>query len=73
MSHLASRCLQHLAQWNPVPDQQTIIIWDGASWHSKTAIVRQQAAALGFSLIQLPSYSPDLTPLKACGNGCVKI
>ena len=56
--------LQHLAQWNPVPDQQTIIIWDGASWHSKTTIVRQQAAALGFSLIQLPSYSPDLNPIE---------
>lgn len=57
--------LQYLAhQWPPDPSQPTCIIWDGASWHSKAAIVSQAAEALGFSLIQLPSYSPDLNPIE---------
>ena len=57
--------LHYLAQhWPPDPNQQTVIIWDGAPWHSKAAIVRQAAEALGFSLIQLPSYSPDLNPIE---------
>lgn len=56
--------LQHLAQWNPDPDQQVLIIWDGAPWHNRADIVRQQAEQLGFTLIQLPSYSPDLNPIE---------
>ena len=57
--------LQYLAQqWPPEPNQQTLIIWDGAPWHSKAAIVRQQAQNLGFTLIRLPSYSPDLNPIE---------
>lgn len=57
--------LQHLAdQWPPDPLYPTCIIWDGASWHSKADIVRHQAQRLGFSLIQLPSYSPDLNPIE---------
>jgi transposase len=57
--------LQHLAlKWSSHPAQQTVIIWDGAAWHSKAAIVRQQAEALGFTLIQLPGYSPDLNPIE---------
>ena len=57
--------LQYLAQqWPLDPKQQTLIIWDGASWHSKAAIVRQAAAQLGFILIQLPSYSPDFNPIE---------
>jgi hypothetical protein len=36
--------LQYLAQqWPLDPNQQTCIIWDGAPWHSKSAIVRQEA------------------------------
>ncbi len=31
--------LQQLAQWNPNPNQKTVIIWDGAPWHSKAKIV----------------------------------
>jgi len=50
--------------WPPDPSQQTVIIWDGAPWHSKAAIVRQAAEALGFMRIQLPSYSPDLNPIE---------
>lgn len=57
--------LQHLAlKWPADPSQQTVIIWDGAAWHSKASIVRQQAQALGFTLIQLPRYSPDLNPIE---------
>lgn len=56
--------LQHLATWNPDPDQQTMIIWDRAPWHSNAVMVRQAAEALGFWLIDLPSYSPDLNPIE---------
>lgn len=57
--------LQHLAQqWPAAPNQQTVIIWDGATWHSTAAIVRQEAEALGFTLVQLPAYSPDLNPIE---------
>jgi transposase len=57
--------LHYLAlKWPPDPNQLTCIIWDGAAWHSKAALVRQQAAKLGFSLIQLPAYSPDLNPIE---------
>jgi transposase len=57
--------LHYLAQkWPPDPKQLTLIIWDGASYHSRAAIVRQAAAQLGFGLVQLPSYSPDLNPIE---------
>jgi transposase len=57
--------LRYLAQqWPADPQQQTLLIWDGAPWHSKAAIVRQQAHALGFTLCSLPSYSPDLNPIE---------
>jgi len=57
--------LKHLAQqWPPDPLQQTLIIWDGAPWHSRAACVRQAAETLGFTLIQLPPYSPDLNPIE---------
>ena len=51
-------------QWPPDPDQPTLIIWDGAAWHSKATIVRQAATQLRFSLIKLPGYSPDLNPIE---------
>jgi transposase len=58
--------LHHLAQqWPHQPNQQTAIIWDGAPWHSRADIVRETAENLGFMLIQLPSYSPDLNPIEA--------
>jgi len=56
--------LHQLAQWNPNPHQHTVIIWDRAPWHSWAAIVRHHAEELGFSLISLPSYSPDLNPIE---------
>ena len=51
-------------QWPHLPYQQTAIIWDGASWHSRAEIVRDAAEALDFILIQLPAYSPDLNPIE---------
>jgi transposase len=45
-------------------NQQTTIIWDGASWHGRADIVREAAETLGFILIQLPAYSPDLNPIE---------
>ncbi len=56
--------LQHLAQWQPAPNHHTVIIWDGAPWHNRAAIVREAAARLGFKLISLPAYSPDLNPIE---------
>ena len=57
--------LHHLAlKWPPDPSQQTVIIWDGAPWHSRAEIVREAAEALGLTLIQLPTYSPDLNPIE---------
>lgn len=49
-----------VAFWPHQPNQQTAIIWDGASWHSRAEIVREVAEALDFILIRLPAYSPDL-------------
>lgn len=56
--------LQQLAQWKPDPDRQTVIIWDGAPWHNRASIVRLEAGRLGFKLIPLPAYSPDLNPIE---------
>ena len=43
--------LHHLAlTWPPDPNQQTVIIWDGASWPSRAEIVREAAEALGVSI-----------------------
>jgi transposase len=57
--------LDYLAQqWPHLPNQQTTIIWDGASWHGRADIVREAAETLGFILIQLPAYSPDLNPIE---------
>ena len=56
--------LDHLAQWLGPSDQEILIIWDGASYHNRWAQVRHHAAQLGFSLVQLPAYSPDLNPIE---------
>jgi transposase len=57
--------LQHLADWLVLEPQETVrIIWDGAAYHSRTTAVRAQAKRLGFELVDLPSYSPDLNPIE---------
>ena len=56
--------LQALADWLPPSDLQTLIIWDGAPWHSRTLAVQEKAEALGLTLVTLPPYSPDLNPIE---------
>lgn len=57
--------LKKLAAWLDQDDQmQTIIIWDGAPWHRANK-VKTCADTLGFTLIALPAYSPDLNPIEA--------
>lgn len=55
--------LQRLAEWLDDQSGKTVIIWDGASWHRAKA-VQAAAAKLGFTLIPLPAYSPDLNPIE---------
>ena len=55
--------LHHLADWLQPLSVPVVIIWDGAPWH-KAKIVQQAAAELGFTLIPLPGYSPDLNPIE---------
>jgi transposase len=56
--------LQQLADWLPDTTLPTFIIWDGASYHSRSVKVRRQAQRLGLTLIKLPRYSPDLNPIE---------
>ena len=49
------------AEW---PEQQLIVLWDGAPYH-RAAGVRETAAALRIGLVPLPGYSPDLMPVEA--------
>lgn len=55
--------LHHLAQWLGVVTCPVVIIWDGAPCH-RALIARAAAAELGFTLLPLPGYSPDLNPIE---------
>jgi transposase len=55
--------LHHLAGWLGKHPEPVVIIWDGAPWH-RAKIVQATAAALGFTLVPLPGYSPDLNPIE---------
>lgn len=55
--------LQALADWLTVNDQIVYIILDGAPWH-RSQKVAAAAVQLGFTLIRLPAYSPDLNPIE---------
>ena len=55
--------LQALADWLEVGVQTVYIILDGAPWH-RSRKVAAAAAQLGFNLIRLPAYSPDLNPIE---------
>jgi transposase len=55
--------LDHVAEWLGDTDRPVTIIWDGAPWH-RARIVQARAAALGFRLLPLPGYSPDLNPIE---------
>jgi transposase len=55
--------LQRVDDWLPKGGRRVVIIWDNAPWH-KAGWVQQAAADLGFELVRLPSYSPDLNPIE---------
>lgn len=55
--------LQRLAAWLDDEPGEVVIIWDGATWH-RAKCVQKAAAELGFTLIALPPYSPDLNPIE---------
>ena len=57
--------LDQLLLWLGDDPSHTLIIWDGASYHSRCAEVQQHATQLGFTLASLPAYSPDLNPIEA--------
>lgn len=54
---------RQLADWLAITDQTVYIIMDGAPWH-RSQIVSEAAIDLGFTLIRLPAYSPDLNPIE---------
>lgn len=55
--------LQALADWLTVEEQTVYIILDGAPWH-RSKKVAAAAIQLGFTLVRLPAYSPDLNPIE---------
>jgi transposase len=55
--------LHQLAQWLHEKQRQVILIWDGASYH-RSQKVRDYANQLGFEILALPGYSPDLNPIE---------
>jgi hypothetical protein len=55
--------LHRLADWLDDVSCPVVIIWDGAPWH-RAHLVQAVAADLGFTLIPLPAYSPDLNPIE---------
>jgi transposase len=55
--------LQQLATWLKEKQRQVILIWDGASYH-RSQKVRSYAEHLGFQILPLPGYSPDLNPIE---------
>lgn len=55
--------LERIAEWLGETKRRVVIIWDNAPWH-KATIAQHKAEALGFALIALPGYSPDLNPIE---------
>lgn len=55
--------LERLADEIGPTDKRKVIIWDNAPWH-RAKDVRKKAKELGFELIFLPGYSPDLNPIE---------
>ena len=59
-------CLQFLQQLQRRFTGETrtiVLIWDGASYH-RSLQVRAFANQLGFTILPLPAYSPDLNPIE---------
>lgn len=57
------RFLHHLADWLGEITCPIVVIWDGAPWH-RARLVQEAATELGFFLLPLPAYSPDLNPIE---------
>ncbi len=55
--------LQRMAAWLDEAPGAVVLIWDGAPWH-RAKCVQKAAAKLGFTLMALPAYSPDLNPIE---------
>lgn len=55
--------LERVAEWLGQTEQPVVIIWDGAPWH-RAIRLRERARELGFRLMPLPGYSPDLNPIE---------
>lgn len=55
--------LHHLAAWLNEKRRKVVLIWDGASYH-KAKKVKATCKQLGFALLPLPGYSPDLNPIE---------
>jgi transposase len=55
--------LERIAEWLGKPERPVLIIWDGAPWH-RAIRLRERAEELGFELMPLPGYSPDLNPIE---------
>ncbi len=61
--HTAMTFLQQRSRWLGKTDRQVVIIWDGASYH-RSKKVHTYAEQLGFQILPLPAYSPDLNPIE---------
>lgn len=55
--------LEQLAQWLATAAGKVVIIWDNVSYH-KEQRVKETVTQLGFELLPLPTYSPDLNPIE---------
>ena len=55
--------LHHVAAWIGDAPGEVVLIWDGAPWHTAKR-VRATTLELGFTVVALPSYSPDLNPIE---------
>jgi transposase len=60
--------LHQLSLWLSASDWQVVLIWDGASYH-RSDKVRTCAQQLGFQILPLPGYSPDLNPIEGLWKG----
>lgn len=55
--------LRQLSDWLGDITAEVVIIWGGAPWH-RAPLAHDTAAELGFTLLPLPGYSPDLNPIE---------
>lgn len=55
--------LRQLKDWIGDDTRRVVLVWDGASYH-RDKRVRALATELGFELLPLPGYSPDLNPIE---------